>query len=71
MSTDDLHNLPLVEKLRLVEELWDDISTSKEPFPMHEWQETEARRRASDFDANPELGMTREELWKRVENSDG
>jgi len=71
MQTDDLHNLPLDEKLRLVELLWDDISTSTEPFPLHPWQEVEARRRAAEFDSNPEMGLTRKELWERVEEADG
>ena len=71
MQTDDLQNLPLVEKLRIVEQLWDDISSSKEPFPMHPWQESEARRRAVELDSNPESGLTRQELWERVEKADG
>jgi putative addiction module component (TIGR02574 family) len=71
MQTDDLQNLPLVEKLRLVEQLWDDIGSSTEPFPLHPWQESEARRRAAELDSNPDSGLTRKELWERVEKADG
>jgi putative addiction module component (TIGR02574 family) len=69
MSTDDLQNLPLVEKLRLVEQLWDEISSSTEPFPLHPWQQAEARRRAADLDDNPEMGLSRREVWEQARQS--
>jgi hypothetical protein len=40
MSIDfsDLHNLPVSEKLRIVEALWDDIGASDEPIVLQPWQ---------------------------------
>lgn len=70
MQTGDLQNLPLLEKLRLVEQLWDDIGASTEPFPLYPWQQAEARRRAADLDDDPESGLTRRQVWEQVEQAD-
>ena len=72
MSTDidQLRQLPIADKLRLVEELWDDISSSDEPLVVREWHQAEARRRDAELESNPDLAISRDELWKRVE-SDG
>lgn len=64
---DSLRRLPLADKLRLVEELWDDIGSSDEPFPWPEWLEPEAQRRAAEANQNPETLLTREELWQQVD----
>ena len=67
---EELRKLPLAEKLRIVEELWDDIGDSDEPFPLQEWHTQEAKRRAAELEATPEIALTREELWKRVDQRD-
>lgn len=61
-----LRNLPVAEKLRVVEELWDDIGQSGECFPLPEWHRVEAERRAAELDADPAIALSREELWRRV-----
>ena len=66
-----LRRLPIGEKLRVVEELWDDIAASAERFPLPDWHREEAERRAADLEADPSIALTREELWQRVDESDG
>ena len=68
MSIDpsELHNLPVSEKLRLVESLWDDIAASDEPIVLHPWQKDEAHRRSNEMKADPAIAINREELWRRV-----
>lgn len=66
-----LRQLPIAEKLQLVEALWDDIFSSDEPFPLHVWELEEAQRRAAELDADPSIGLTEEELWKRVDELRG
>jgi putative addiction module component (TIGR02574 family) len=68
---DDLRKLPIAEKLQLVEQLWDDIADSGEPFPLQPWYREEAERRAEELDRNPEIGLTRAEVWKQVRESHG
>jgi putative addiction module component (TIGR02574 family) len=68
---DDLRGLSIADKLRIVETLWDDIATSNEPFPILEWASDEARRRAAQLETDPEIGLSREELWDRVDREHG
>jgi putative addiction module component (TIGR02574 family) len=70
IELEELRKLPLAEKLRIVEELWDDIGASDEPFPLQEWHKQEAKGRAAELEATPEIALTREELWKRVDQRD-
>lgn len=73
MSVDleQLRNLPAAEKLRIVEQLWDDIGASDAPLAIQDWHKTESQRRAAELAARPEIALTREELWRRVDETDG
>jgi len=71
IELNNLHSLPIAEKLRVVEELWDGIHDSDEPLVLQDWHREEAARRGADLEANPDLAITREELWKRVDETDG
>ena len=66
ISYDDLRDLPISEKLRIVELLWDDIESSQEVETIRKWHLDEAARRAAEMDAHPELALSHEELWKRL-----
>ena len=69
MSIDlkELRSLPIAEKLRLVELLWDDIGASDEPIVLHPWQATEVARRSSELKADSSIAISREEFWLRVD----
>jgi putative addiction module component (TIGR02574 family) len=66
VELEELRKLSVADKLRLVEQLWDDIGASAEPFPLQPWHMREADRRAAELKAQPEIALTREEVWKRV-----
>ena len=68
MSIDlsDLHKLPVSEKLRIVEALWDDIGASDEPVVLQPWQRDEGKRRSDELKADPSIAIDRAELWRRV-----
>ncbi len=66
-----LRKLTNLEKLRIVTELWDDIANSHDPFPLQSWQKDEATRRAEELDLHPEIALTREEVWKQVDEAHG
>ena len=68
---EQLRKLPVAEKLRIVEELWDDIHESDEQLVLRDWHREESERRASQLEANPEIAITRDELWKRVDKTNG
>jgi putative addiction module component (TIGR02574 family) len=68
---DQLRKLSVADKLRIVEQLWDDIGESEEPLLVRGWHKEEAQRRAADLEANPDSALTRDELWKLVDESNG
>jgi putative addiction module component (TIGR02574 family) len=72
MSTDISHlrNLPVAEKLQIIEQLWDEIHESDERLVIRDWHLEGAKRRAAELDANPDSALTRDELWKLVDGSD-
>lgn len=71
VELDQLRKLPIAEKLRIVEQLWDDIATSDERLVLRDWHIAEAQRRDVELDDNPDIALTREELWKRVDELNG
>lgn len=71
LNLDDLRRLPIDEKMKIVEVLWDDICESNEPPQLSEDQMREIKRRAAELDADPSLAITREELWRRVDELRG
>ena len=71
IELEELRKLPIADELRIVEQLWEDIATSGEPFPLQAWHQEEAERRAEELDRNPEIALTREEVWKQVDGRHG
>jgi len=73
MSIDDtqLLALPVAEKLRIVELLWDDIGSSDEPLPLPAWIDAEANRRREEMRSNPQASLTHEEVWRRIDGRRG
>jgi putative addiction module component (TIGR02574 family) len=58
--------LPVAERVRLVEAIWDSISAIPEALPLTEWQKQELDRRLAEFEANPDEGATLEEVFARI-----
>ncbi|REJ69828.1 MAG: Addiction module component, CHP02574 [Planctomycetota bacterium] len=69
-SFDQIQHLPIADRLRLVEQIWDGIATADEPLLIQDWHRDEARRRSQDLDDDPDLAIDRDELWKRVDDDD-
>jgi putative addiction module component (TIGR02574 family) len=58
----DLFQLPPVERLQLVEDLWDSLIPCEAALPIPDWVVNELRERKKRFDANPETGLTWDEV---------
>ena len=65
---EQIQQLPIADRLNLVEQIWDGIGQSDEPLIIRDWHKEEARRRAAELDADPSIAITRDELWKRVDD---
>lgn len=69
LFAESIQGLTAVEKLRLVERIWDDLVTQEEAFPLPDWVVCEATRRRNEMVADPQLGMTPDEMWARIASS--
>ena len=62
----DLGKLTRDERLELLEELWDSLSSESEPLPLTEEQEAELDRRLDALDREGAVGVSTEELRERI-----
>ncbi len=67
MDTTALHGLPNDEKLRIIFELWDDLTSSNPQIHLPTEVVAEAHRRRDELLTNPEIAIDDEELWRRVD----
>ena len=68
---DSLRQLPLAEKLRVVEVLWQEIASSTEEFPLPTWLRDELEERLAEYQKDPTATLTREQLWQKVDERRG
>ncbi len=64
--TPSIFDLSPSEKLQLVEDLWDDLASTPEAVPVHDWQKEELARRKANLLKNPASGLAWEEVQSRV-----
>jgi putative addiction module component (TIGR02574 family) len=65
-SVEFIFELTVSEKLQLVEDLWDDIASTPEAVPVHDWQKKELARRKQNLLSNPGSALSWEEIQRRV-----
>jgi putative addiction module component (TIGR02574 family) len=58
--------LPVAERMQLVEVIWDSISAAPESLPLTQWQRDELDRRLTEYEADPSSGSSLEEVFARV-----
>lgn len=68
---ENLRQLPVLEKLEVIDLLWKDIASANEPPQISQEVRSEIERRSAEMDATPKLGLTEEELWERVDQLRG
>ena len=59
------------EKLQLVEDLWDDLASTPEAVPVHEWQRDELDRRKANLSQHPAAGLAWEDVARRIRQRHG
>ncbi len=71
-AMNQLSQLSVAERLELVQQLWDSIAESRDRLPINEWHRELVNARLSDFDGREEeLGLSREQVWKQVDERRG
>jgi putative addiction module component (TIGR02574 family) len=61
-----IDRLSLDERIHLVEEIWDSISTETEQLPLTDAQREDLKRRIAAYEANPKAGSGWEEVKARL-----
>jgi putative addiction module component (TIGR02574 family) len=62
----DLLELPVTERIRLVELLWDSIAAVPDEVSIPDELKAELNRRLAEFEADPEAGSSWEEVRSRI-----
>ena len=71
-AMEQLSQLSLAERLELVQDLWDSIGRSKRELPVQDWHRELAQARLAELEGREkEIGLSEDEVWKRVEQSRG
>ncbi len=63
-----IFELPLSEKLQLLEDLWDSIAQTPEQIPVLDWQKEELAKRKANYLQNPDSGSSWEAAKERIRN---
>jgi putative addiction module component (TIGR02574 family) len=59
-------DLSPAEKLQLVEDLWDELASSPDAVPIHDWQRDQLARRRANLISNPTSALSWDEVKRRV-----
>lgn len=62
----EILELPITERIRLVELIWESIAAVPESVPVSDELRADLDRRLAEFEANPEAGIPWEEVRKRI-----
>ncbi len=62
----EILELPVAERVLLVETIWDSISAAPESLPLTQWQKEELDRRLAEYQSDPESGAPFEEVLARI-----
>jgi len=68
ITTADLLELSVSERIQLVEDLWDSIVAAPESIPLTEEQKQELDRRLDAYHQNPDAGSPWELVRERIRN---
>ena len=58
----EILSLPVEERMELVEAIWASISAAPETLPLTHWQKAELDRRLTELEADPDGGLTMENV---------
>jgi putative addiction module component (TIGR02574 family) len=68
VSIADILELPVAERLRLIEEIWDSVVECPEAVPLTDTQRAELQRRLAEYEADPTSGSPWPEVKARLLN---
>ena len=69
LYTESIRHLSLVERLELIQTIWDDIVSNDEQIPVPNSAIEEAKRRRDEMLVDPAVGLTHDEAWKKIKDA--
>lgn len=66
ISVTGILELPVAERIRLVEIIWDSIAAIPEAVPVPDELKADLDRRRAEFEADPEAGFPWQEVRERI-----
>jgi putative addiction module component (TIGR02574 family) len=66
ITTSDIANMPVEDRLQLVEDIWDSIAELPEAVEIPEWHKLELEKRLKAYHKNPDAGSPWSEVKKRI-----
>lgn len=66
ISAAEIAEMPISERIRLVEDIWDSIVEMPEAVEVPEWHRQELEQRLKKYHANPDIGSPWSEVKKRI-----
>jgi putative addiction module component (TIGR02574 family) len=59
-------SMPVEERMEIAEAIWASISAVPDALPLTDWQKQELDRRLEEMDADPDGGLTMEEVFAAI-----
>ena len=66
LSASDIADIPIQERIRLVEEIWDSIVDMADQVEVPEWHRKELDKRLAAYRENPDHNVSWDEIRKRL-----
>ena len=66
ISASDIAEMPLEQRIALVEDIWDSIAEIPDSVTVPEWHREELERRLDAYHADPEAGAPWHEVKSRI-----
>ena len=66
ITLEEVLRLPVAERIRIVEAIWDSIADSPEAVALTDEQKAELDRRLEAFESNPDEGSSWDEVRARI-----
>ncbi len=66
ISASDIAEMPVQQRIQLVEDIWDSIAEMPEAVNIPDWHKQELEKRLGAYHANPDGGSPWSEVKKRI-----
>jgi putative addiction module component (TIGR02574 family) len=66
LTASEIAEMPIQQRIQLVEDIWDSIAAMPEAVPVPEWHKQELEKRLEAYHANPHEGSPWQEVKQRI-----